>query len=70
MTGIALITNRMATVQVNGLDCGTNYTITAGGTLNGDLVGLRSSHGSTTTNPCPSCPVVGNAVRDYRVICN
>ena len=55
----------MATVTLNGLECETNYTITAGGTLNGVLVGLRSSHGNITTNPCPVCPVVGNAVRDY-----
>ena len=59
----------MATVIVNGLDCGTNYTVIAGGTFNEDLVGPRSSHGTITTNPCPSCPVVGNAVRDYRLIC-
>ena len=32
----------MATVTVNRLECGTNYTIAAGGTLiNGDLVGPR-----------------------------
>ena len=32
----------MATVTVNRLECGTNYTIVAGGTLiNGDLVGPR-----------------------------
>ena len=47
----------MAVVRVNGLECGTNYTVIAGGTLNGDLVGSRSSHGTITTNPCPVCPV-------------
>ena len=57
----------MAIVTVYGLKCGTNYTIIAGGTLNGDLVGPRSSRGNITTNPCPVCPVVGNAVREYRV---
>ena len=44
----------MATVTVNGLECGVTYTITAGGTLNGDLVGPRSFHGTVTTGPCPS----------------
>ena len=68
MTGTAPIANERATVTVNRLDCGTNYTIIAGGTLNGVLVGPRSSHGNTTTNPCPSCPVVGNAVRDCNYV--
>ena len=36
----------MATVTVNGLKCGVTYTIIAGGTLNEDLVGPRSSHGT------------------------
>ena len=32
----------MATVTVNGLECGANYSIVAGGILiNGDLVGPR-----------------------------
>ena len=31
----------MATVTVNGLECGTSYTIIAGGMRNGDLVGPR-----------------------------
>ena len=43
----------MATVTVNGLECRVTYTITAGGTLNGDLVGPRSSHGTVTAGPCP-----------------
>ena len=42
----------MATVTINELACGVPYTITAGGTLNGELVGPRSSHG-TTMGPCP-----------------
>ena len=53
MSGSAPITNGTATVTVNGLECGVAYTITAGGTLNGDLVGPRSSHGNITTGPCP-----------------
>ena len=43
----------MATVTVTGLECGVTYTITAGGILNGDLVGPRSSHGTVTAGPCP-----------------
>ena len=54
--GAARVTNRMATVTIDGLICGVNYTIIAGGTLgggrlDGDLVGLRSSHG-ITMGPC------------------
>ena len=51
--GAAPITNGMATVIVDGLECEVTYTITAGGTLDGDLVGPRSSHGNITTGPCP-----------------
>ena len=40
----APVTNRTATVILNGLDCDVSYNITAGGTLNGDLVGPRSSY--------------------------
>ena len=43
----------MATVIINGLLCGVTYTITAGGTLDGQLVGPRSSHGTITAGPCP-----------------
>ena len=42
----------MATVTIDGLACGVTYTIIAGGTLNGDLVGPRSSHGTITTDLC------------------
>ena len=42
----------MATVTINGLMCGVTYTITAGGTLNGELVGPRSSQG-IAMGPCP-----------------
>ena len=48
----APITNGMATVAVNGLECGVTYTIIAGGTLNGDLVGPRSYVG-TFSDTCP-----------------
>ena len=52
-TGIATIANGMATVTVDGLECEVIYDITAGGTLNGALVGPRSSHGTVTSGPCP-----------------
>ena len=51
-SGIAPITNGIATVTVNGLECGVTYTIIAGGTLNGDLVGPRLSYG-TLNQACP-----------------
>ena len=47
-SGSAAITNGVATVTVIGLKCGTNYTLLAGGTLNGYLVGPRSFLGITT----------------------
>ena len=43
----------MATVTVNGLMCEVEYTITAGGIFDGQLVGPRSSHGIVTAGPCP-----------------
>ena len=46
ISGNAPITTGIATVTVNELECGISYTIIAGGILNGDLVGPRSSHGS------------------------
>ena len=52
-TGMAVVTNGMATVTVDGLQCEVTYDITAGGTLNGVLVGPRSSHGTITSGPCP-----------------
>ena len=42
----------MATVTINGLMCQEVYTITAAGTLDGVLVGPRSSHGTITAGPC------------------
>ena len=41
-SGTAPITNGMATVRVNGLECGVKYNITAGGTRGEQLVGPRS----------------------------
>ena len=53
ISGSAPITNRMATVTINGLQCGVTYNITAEGTLNGVLEGPGSSHGSISAGPCP-----------------
>ena len=53
ISGNAPITNRMATVTINGLQCGVTYNITAEGTLGGELVGPGSPHGSITTGSCP-----------------
>ena len=47
----------MATVTVSELMCGVTYNITAEGTLNGDLVGPRSSLGNITTAPCASASI-------------
>ena len=52
-SGTVPTTNGMSTVILNRLACGVTYTITAGGTLNGQLVGPRSSHGTVTAGPCP-----------------
>ena len=49
---MAAVTNGIATVTVDGLQCEVTYDITAGGTLNGALVGPRSSHGTITSGPC------------------
>ena len=51
--GTAPIINGMATVAINGLECEVTYTIIAGGTFNGDLVGPRSSYGTVTAGQCP-----------------
>ena len=62
-SGTATITNRMATVTINGLQCGVTYNITAEGMLNGTLVGPGSSHGSISAGPCP---VIASAcIRTY-----
>ena len=53
-TGMAVINNNgMATVTIDGLECKVTYTIKAEGTLNGALVGPRSSHGIITSGLCP-----------------
>ena len=51
---IAPITNGMVTLTVEGLECELTYTIIAGGTLNGDLVGPLSPHGTVTAGACPA----------------
>ena len=50
---MAAVNNGMATVTIVALECEVTYTITTGGTLNGALVGPRSSHGTITSGPCP-----------------
>ena len=50
---MAAVTNGMATVTVDRLECEVTYAITARGTLNGALVGPRSSHGTITSGSCP-----------------
>ena len=53
-TGMAAINNNgMATVTIDELECEVAYNVTAGGTLNGALVGPRSCHGTITSGPCP-----------------
>ena len=59
MSGSAPIINGIATVTVNGLECGVTYSIIAGEMLNGQLVGPRSSHGNIATGTCPG-DVTGN----------
>ena len=53
--GNASINNdTMVAVIVRALQCGVQYTITAGGMFdNGTLVGPAMSHDSTVTSPCP-----------------
>ena len=51
ISGSAPVGNGVATVTLNGLECGVTYTIIAGGTLNGTLVGPKSSN-STITLSC------------------
>ena len=50
----------------NGLACGVTYTITAGGTLNGQIVGPRSSHGTIDAGPCS---VISPTVTQLASIC-
>ena len=42
----------MATVTIDSLECEVDYTITAGGTLAGELLGPRLLHGDVTSGPC------------------
>ena len=51
-SGTATIINGISTVILNGLTCGVEYTITAGGTLHGQLVGPRLFYGTITAGPC------------------
>ena len=51
--GNAAITEGMATVVINNLECGVTYNITAEGILNETLVGSRLSHGIINAGPCP-----------------
>ena len=51
---MAAVTNGLAIVTIDGLECEITYTITAGGTLDGGLVGPRSSHGTITSGSCPA----------------
>ena len=44
--------NGSATIIISGLNCLEAYTVTAGGTLDGTLVGPRSSHEPITTGVC------------------
>ena len=59
----------MATVTINGLMCEEEYMITAGGTLNGVLIGPRLSHGIVTAGPCPPIAVTTTAtIRSVTVV--
>ena len=46
------VINGSATIIISGLNCQQTYTVTAGGTVNGTLLGPRSSHGTITTGDC------------------
>ena len=63
ITGTGATSSRVATVTVNGLMCEVEYTITAGGTLNGQLVGPRIFLGNVTTGSCPEiCFIISTYV--------
>ena len=51
--GIAPVINGIAAVIMDGLTCEVVYTILAGGTINGVLVGPTSSYGTIVSGPCP-----------------
>ena len=64
-TGIGPTNNTVAIVTLNGLQCGVTYNIIAGGTLNGELVGPRSPHGTITAGPCsPTITHSANICKD------
>ena len=52
--GNALINNNMANVMFAGLNCNEKYTIIAGGMLDGNLVGPKSSEGTIFMLACDS----------------
>ena len=52
-SGTTLITNGLAIVMVGVLECGVTYTIIAGGSLNGSLVGPSRPYGKFPTCACP-----------------
>ena len=63
-------------VTINGIACGVTYTIIAGGTFDGDLVGPRSSHGTDTAGPCPpsitptTVPTSSMTGKEDIILCN
>ena len=52
LSGSAPVTNGTARVTVNKLVCNATYTIIAGGTLNGRLIGPRLWHETINTSLC------------------
>ena len=44
--------NGSATIIIPGLNCQETYTVNAGGTVNGTLLGPRSFHENITTGDC------------------
>ena len=51
--GNASVTEGIAAVVMNNLQCGVTYNIKAEGILNETLVGSRLSHGIINPGPCP-----------------
>ena len=47
-----MVVNGSATVSINGLECGELYTIIAGGTLNGALIGPRLISDNRISGAC------------------
>ena len=73
-SGVAPVSNGMATVTLEELACGVTYTIIAGGRLDGNLLGPTSSYGTITfsNHPCPemttvnaTLSVTGNSIATY-----